>query len=328
MVFPQLVRGDGGLFRVVVCGFENVLHEPFIAGGCAEHTAHQVVAAVGMGKGVERVIPVDAEFLRGDEYGAGGAQADVAAARAHNAGSHSGRGIVSCAGTDSHGFGNAKKLGDLRLHGADTFIAFEELRHLSFRDAADGEHFLRPAFVLNIQKQHTRGIGVIAGMDTGENVVDIILWKHDFGDSREVLRLIFAHPQQLRRGETGKGNVCRQGGELLLADFIVQVIHLLRGTSVIPENGGADHPVVLVQHHQAVHLTAAADSSHLGGIEVPQKLWDTRQHGSAPVIRVLLAPTWLGEFQGVIPCDGVLDLSGGVHQQQLDGRGAEINSDI
>ena len=76
--------------------------------------------------------------------------------------------------------------------------------------------------MLDIQEQHAGGVGVIAGVDAGELVGQVILGEHDLCDFFEVLRLVFTHPEDLGRGEAREGDVGRQRGELVLADGIVK----------------------------------------------------------------------------------------------------------
>ena len=116
---------------------------------------------------MEGVIGVHSEPVRGDEHRAGGAQGDVAATLSHHAGAYCRRRIVSGAGCHLCGFRKAGELGNLRQHRAYTFIAFKEPGHLGLFYAADAKHFLTPALVLHIQKEHTGGIGVVAAVDTG-----------------------------------------------------------------------------------------------------------------------------------------------------------------
>ena len=221
MILAQLVLGDGNLLSSIVAGFENLVHQPLVAGSGAQHAAHEIPAAVGMGKGMEGIVGINTKLPGGNKHGAGGAQADIAAALSHDTGADGSGSIVACAGSHLHGSGNAQFFCHLGHDGADAVIAFKELRHLGFLHTADGEHFLRPALVLNIQQQHAGGIGIVAGMDTGENVVDIVLGQHDLCNAPKVLRLVLLHPQQLGGGEACKGNVGSQIRQLLLADDTV-----------------------------------------------------------------------------------------------------------
>ena len=88
--------------------------------------------------------------------------------------------------------------------------ALKQLRHLRFGNAADLQHFLRPALVLHVEQQHTGSVGIIAGVNAGEPVRQVVLREHDLRDFFEIFRLVFAHPEELRRRKARKSDVCRQ----------------------------------------------------------------------------------------------------------------------
>ena len=89
--------------------------------------------------------------------------------------------------------------------------------------------------MLHVKQQHAGGVGVIAGVDARELVGQVVLREHDLCDSFEVFRLVFAHPEKLRRGEARERNVGRQRGELVLADDIVEGNHDTAEASGLPE---------------------------------------------------------------------------------------------
>ena len=328
MVRAQLLVRDGRLLAGVVLRAQNVVHQPLVAGGGGEHAAHEMISAVRVRKGVQRVIRIHAELLRGDEHRAGGAQRDVAAAVAHHAGAHGRGGVVARAGADLHVLREAQQLRDLRPQRADRLIALVQRGHLCFRDAAQIKHFLRPALVRHIQQQHARGVGIVAAVHTGEDVVHIVLGEHDLRDPGEVLRLVFTHPEDLRRGEAGEGDVGRPRTQLLLADHIVQVVHLRGGAAVVPEDRRADDVVVPVQHHQAVHLAAGANAGDLALVAICRQLLQAGKHRVFPVLGRLLAPAGVRKLQRILPGHLLMDHAELVHQQQLDRRGTQINADI
>ena len=165
-------------------------------------------------------------------------------------------------------------------------------------------------------------------MDAGEDVVDVVLGKHDLADALEILRLMLLHPQNLGGSEPSEGDVGGEGGQLFPSHHLVEVVHLLSGAPIIPQDSRADHLVVLIQHHQAVHLAARSDARHLGLVKALQQGGDSLQHGGFPVLRVLLAPAGLRELQGILLGDFILDLALLIHQQELDGRGAKVDSNI
>ena len=199
---------------------------------------------------------------------------------------------------------------------------------MSLRKSTQRQHVPGPAFVCHVQKEHPGSIGIVGAVYPGQEVIDVILGKHHLFDSGKQLRLLLPHPQKLRSREAGKGDVGRPLGEPVPAHGLVQVGNLLCCPAVVPQNGGADDPVLLVQDHQAVHLTAGANAGHLAPVEALQEKGDSLPHGLLPVRRVLLAPARPGEFQGIVPGNHMEDLPRFVHQQQLHCRGAQINSNV
>ena len=225
-------------------------------------------------------------------------------------------------------FTQSQKLGYIRLHGTDTMIAFKEFGHLLFGNAHDFQHLSAPAFMLHIQQEHTGGIGIVTGMNAGEYVVYIIFRKHDLCDPCKVLRFVFPDPENFRCGETGKGDICGHPREFLLAHLIVEIVHLRCGSAVIPKDRRANHIVILIQDHQAVHLTAAADTGNGRAVKPCQQFRNALQDRLAPILRVLLAPAGFGKLQGIFFGDHILNLPQLIHQQQLCRRGTQIDTDI
>ena len=182
--------------------------------------------------------------------------------------------------------------------------------------------------MFHVQQEHTGGIGIITAVCPGEDIVYIILRQHDSGDSAEVLRLVLPHPEEFGCGKSRKRNIRRQGRQLFLANLLIQVIHLLCGSAVVPEYRGANDVIILIQYHQTVHLAAAADTGNRCAVKAPQQLGNALHDGHAPILRVLLAPARLWKFQGVLLCHRVLDLPGTIHQQQLCCGCAQVNTDV
>ena len=273
-------------------------------------------------------MPVHLELLGRDEQRAGRAQGDVASAISHHAGAHSGGGVVPRPGADYSVPGDPQRVRHLRLDRADGRKALEQLWQLCFRNTANLQHLSAPALVLHIQEQRAGGVGIVGGVDPGENVVHIVLGEHDFLDLMIIFRLVLPHPQELRRGEAGEGDVGGQGGEFFPAQPVVQLFHLFCRAPIVPQDGGTDHLIVFVQHHQPMHLAGAADPRHVPAVASPQQFGDPLQEGPSPVLGVLLTPARVGRAQRIVLRDYIADVPFCVHQQQLHGRGAKINTNI
>ena len=164
-------------------------------------------------------------------------------------------------------------------------------------------------------------------MCTGQLVSNIILRQHDLSDPCEILRFVFLYPEKLRCRKSGKCDIRRILGKLVLADLIVQVIHLLLCTSIIPQDRRADHLVILIQNNQTMHLTAKADTANLGSINSTKQLLQTITYRTPPVLRLLLRPARLREIQRILSRNTATDLSCIIHQQQLHSRSTQIHSD-
>ena len=230
-----------------------------------------MVAAVGVGEGVQGIIGVHTEFFGRDKDRPGGTQADVAAAGAYRAGTHSGCGVVSGTRADHHTLRQTDRFRHIRPKCSYWLPALEEFWELLFGHTADAAHLFAPAPVLHVQKQHPGGVGIVRGVDAGETVDQIVLGQHDFLDFCEQIRLIFPHPQQLGGGEPGEGDVGGITAQLLPANSLVEVVHFLGRPPVVPEDGRAQNMVRPVQGHQPVHLPARADALDLAGIKARQQ---------------------------------------------------------
>ena len=281
-----------------------------------------------MGKGVEIALRRQAEAVGGDEHRAGGAQGDVAAALSHGARAHGSGGIVSGAGGHHHALRQSQIHCDLRQHRAHGLVALQEPGHLSLGDAAVGKELSTPAAVGHVQEEHARGVGIVAAVDAGKAVDQIVLGQHDFLDFCKVFRLVAAHPQKLWRREPGEGEISHQGEELFAAEVLVELPGLLAGAAVVPENGRANHPILPVQRHQAVHLPAYGQAGYLVLVHLRKKLPEAGSSCLPPVRGILLRPAGTGEGQR-IRARGRLDHGAAlVHRQHLHRRSPEIHTQI
>ena len=281
-----------------------------------------------MGKSMQTIGGIHAECFAADEHRAGGTQADVAVTFPNRAGAHSCGGVISRTGTDLYTFGQTQGGGCVRFQGAHKLPAFIEMGQPFFLDTADFAHFLAPALVLHVQEQHARSIGIVGGVHTGHAVDQIILGQHDLGDGGVQIRFILLHPEEFWGGEPCKGNVAGVFAQSFSADFLVQIIGLLGGTAIVPQNGRAQHPVGGIQGHQTVHLAAHADALHLGGVEAFQQSRDAIQTRLPPGSGVLLAPACVGHAQGIFPGNLIAYLAGFVNQKEFARRGTQIHADI
>lgn len=133
---------DLRLFRRIVIGVQDVFRPPFIAGGGAEHTAHQMVMPVCVGEGMQRIVTVHAEGIAGNKDGAGGAKGNIAAGISHRSGAHSCRRVVAGAGDYFYFRREGQLRGDVRAQSSGYLIAFVQSWQLIFCDVTQIQHFL------------------------------------------------------------------------------------------------------------------------------------------------------------------------------------------
>ena len=195
-------------------------------------------------------------------------------------------------------------------------------------NTADIQHFLRPAFMLYIKKQHTGRVGIVAGVNAGELVGQVVLWKHDLRNFPKVFRLVFTHPEKLRRGEAREGDVGRQRRKLVLADNVIEVVDLFGRASVVPQNRQTDDVVLRVQRNKAVHLTACADTCYLICIKAVQQLRNAGHDRIPPILGLLLRPAGMREDQGILLRDSIQNRAVLRDKQQLAGGCPQVNTDI
>ena len=130
------------LLCAVVGGTDDLIHPPFIAGSCTEHTSHQMIMSVCMCKGMQRIVLIYTKFLRRDKDGSACSKGDIAHTISNSSGSYCCCGIVTCAGCHLYCLRNTKLPCDLWLYCAYAFIAFIKLWQHLLADTTDLTHFL------------------------------------------------------------------------------------------------------------------------------------------------------------------------------------------
>ena len=182
--------------------------------------------------------------------------------------------------------------------------------------------------MLHVEQEHAGGIGVIAGVDAGELIGQIVLREHDLCDSPEVLRLVFAHPEKLRRGEAREGNVGRQRGQLVFADDVIEIVDFFGRAPIVPQNCRTDDVVGFIQRDKAVHLPAGADACNFTCVKAAQQLGNTGHNCAPPVLGLLLRPAGVREAEGILLRDSIQNRAVLRDKQQLAGGCPQVNTDI
>ena len=102
------------------------------------------------------------------------------------------------------------------------------------------------------------------------------------------VRLVLAHPEQLRRSESGKRSVAGEPQQLFEPAPGFHLGTLGRRALVVPEDRRSDHGTGFVQADKSVHLTREADAEDLSDGRL-----QAREHlvgGAEPILRPLLHP--------------------------------------
>ena len=205
----QPVFPDFRLFFPIFCRMKDFLHPPFIAGCRGQHTSHQMKASVRMRKRMERVSCIHTEVSARYKNSPGCSEREVTPSLSNYAAADSSSGIIPGSSHDLYGLRKSQCLRRFLSKGSHHLPAFKKLRQLPFRNPADLHHFPAPAFMPDIQQQHTGSIRIIRTVYAGQPVIDVILGKHDFGNLPEQLRLMLFHPEQLGGCKSGKGDIAR-----------------------------------------------------------------------------------------------------------------------
>ena len=186
--------------RLLLCGVilrsDNLIHPPFVAGCGGKHTSHQMISPVCITECMKRIIFVHTELRGGNKNRSACSKRDITSAVSHSSGCHCGCRIVSGTGCNLYLPGNTKLCRNGRKQGSDTLIALIELRQHLLCYMADFTHLLRPAAVLDIQKQHAGSVRYIGAVLSGKLVCKIILRKHNLFNSCKILRLFISHPEK------------------------------------------------------------------------------------------------------------------------------------
>ena len=83
------------LLACIILRANDLVHPPLVAGSGAEHTAHQMIFAIRVGKSMKGIVAVHTELFTGHKDRSGGSKRDIALAVADGSGSHGCRCVVS-----------------------------------------------------------------------------------------------------------------------------------------------------------------------------------------------------------------------------------------
>ena len=208
---------------------------------------------------------VDAHLIGVGKYHAGGAQRDKGAPRPHHAGAHRGRGVVSRAARHRCAGRQAGSSRGSRRHRAGQINRFIQLTQQGRVDLQLVQHLPAPAAVCHVQQVHAGGVGYLGSKLSRQLIAQVVLGQQDVTALGVQLRLMAAHPQDLTGGKAGEGRVGGELDEPLLPYQFRDLLALPPGAPVAPQDGGAEHPSLPIQHHQTVHLAGQAHALYFTG---------------------------------------------------------------
>ena len=213
-----------------------------------------------MAEGVHRGLGPGLEALAADEDHAGGAQGDEALSRFHQPHADGAGRVVAATAGEGHAGRHAPALRQFGLEPARSGAALDQPRHLRARQAAGGQQLVGPVARPHVQPQRARGVRHVARELAAQHEAQPVLGQQHMRDAPEQIGLVLVHPQQLGRGEARHREVAGDGAQPRHARG--EGVALGGAAAVIPEDGGAQHLVLRIHSHGAVHLPRQADGAH------------------------------------------------------------------
>ena len=184
-----------------------------------------------------------------------------------------------------------------------------------------------PAASADIEPAGAGGIGHVGNILAGQPEPEIVLGQEHLVELLEDLGFIGLHPGNLGCRETGKNDIA---GDLAKARIGIQRGGLFVGSCIVPEHAGPKRLAGLVQKRRAMHLTGKPDAAH-GGERLAVIRFQGEQSRLAsldPIGGGLFGPAGGRARDIEVRARRGDDPLVIVEQQGLQGRGAEIKSEI
>ena len=221
--------GLGRKRRVVEPG-PGRISQPAERAGRGEHDAHRVPGPGHcVAKRVHARLRIRLERGQRGEDDSRGADLHRQRAGPVDAGSDRSRRLIPCSGRDRNSSGRlTRHLGRL----VDTRQRVPgQLEQL--------EQLVAPAPRRDVEEKGSRGVGHVDRPFAGKSQPHVVLGQEDVGYPPIDVRLVVAHPEQLRRREAGQSAVTGQRDQALEPDALFDLGTLLRRPLVVPEDRGS-----------------------------------------------------------------------------------------
>ena len=307
----------------------EVVTEPVQRQTGGERAAHDRPAA--RNGGAERVhaaLRVNRHTVGVREHHAGGAECRERLAFLHHAGADSRGGVVARAARHGGAFLQARQCGGFLRHRARHVGGLVHLREQALVNVELFENLAAPAAVRHVEKLHTGSVRNLGGILAGEHVTNVILREQDVAALRVDLRLVVAHPEDLRSRESRQRRVRGDFDQTLRTDLLRDFVALGGGALVTPDDGAAQDAAVFIEHDKAVHLAGNTESAHESRIHAGliQHRADRVLRGVPPVGGILLGPAVLRLIHGIFDGSGGHGVSVRIKQHRFGAGRAEVNA--
>ena len=135
----------------------------------------------------------------------------------------------------------------------DRFVRFGENCAIQARQR---DQLVRPATILRVHKARSGRLGHIDTLFAGQSEANVILRAQKRDHPFKVLRFVFAHPKKLSARVTGEHSIVRVFQKPFHAARARRnPVALLINALITPEHRRTNHPIILIQRHQPVHLS-------------------------------------------------------------------------
>ena len=250
-------------------------------------------------------------------------------ARVHDPDADRVRGLVAATGDHGRPDTQTRRRGRRRAHRARHLGTLVRPRHPRRVDAERREHLRRPVPRGEVEEQRAGAVGLVERVLTGQSQADVVLGEQDVRDAAPDVRLVVAHPHELRRREAGQRVVAGDLDESLGPDGLADRVARRGGPLVVPQDGRAQDVVGRVEEHGAVHLAGQADRDDVVARDARrgQDRPDRRDGAVPPEVRRLLAPERSRDLEPVLGDTDAADRPGIVDQDGLGRGGRGVDPD-
>src|SRR5580704_12478694 len=156
-------------------------------------------------------------------------------------------------------------------------------------NAGSFQHGLRPFALRNIEEKSTGCFGDIYRTSARKPEPEIILRQQNRASARPDFGLVLLYPPYFRQRKIGQRRIRGQFDQALGADALSDLLALLAGALVAPDDRRAQNLTRRVEQHQTMHLPGETDRSDLAR-RCPvffKARSDSKAAGLPPIVRIL-----------------------------------------